>query len=116
LLRKGIELFNLGYGEYNQARRYLEKAVKLKPDDSRAYPYLGIIYSELGMLDKSIISWEIAVRLNPDNLEYKVNLGKVYLRAGIYSEAIREWESVLEKDPYNKTVKDLISDAEKNIR
>lgn len=116
LLQKGVELFNLGYEEYNQARIFLEKAVKLKPDNPRAYPYLGKIYSELGMLDKSIISWEIAVRLNPDNLEYKINLSKMYFQADIYREAVREWKSVLEKDLSNKIVKNLILSAEKNIK
>jgi len=116
LLQKGVELFNLGYKEYNQARIFLEKAVKLKPDDPRAYPYLGTIYSELGMLDKSIISWQIAVRLNSDNLKYKINLGKTYFQAGKYREALREWKSVLEKDPFNKTVNNLILVAEINIK
>ncbi|MFC1563056.1 protein kinase [candidate division KSB1 bacterium] len=115
-VQKGFELFNLGTDEYNGARRVLEKAVKEKSDDPRIYPYLGEIYSELGMLDKAIIHWEIAVKLNPDNLDYKINLGKAFLKAGIYNEAVKKWREVLDKEPSNEVAKNLILVAEKNLR
>ena len=114
-VQKGFELFDLGPDEYNDARKVLERAAKEKPDDPRIYPYLGEIYSELGMRVKSITAWEIAVKLNPDNLDYKKNLGKAYLKAGIYNEAIRIWKDVLDKEPNNESIKNLILITEKEI-
>jgi len=72
---------NMG-AAYNALSHYadaippLEKAVKLRPDDSGIYLELGIAYEGLDKTDKAVTAFQNAVRLAPESTEAQSRLNK----------------------------------------
>jgi len=77
--------------DYEKATPYLEKAVALKPDESRFHMRLGDAYglaaqkaslfSQLGLAKKCRLEYERAVELDPKNLEARLSLMGFYQQA-----------------------------------
>ena len=69
----------------------LKKAIKINPQNSRAYNYLGYLYADRNIhLDQSIRLVEKALELEPGNGAYLDSLGWVYYRQGKYREALEK--------------------------
>jgi len=72
---------NLGTS-YNALTRYadsvgpLEKAAKLRPDDSTVYLDLGIAYQELNRMSDALTAYQNAVRLAPQSAEAQSRLSQ----------------------------------------
>ena len=76
-----------------EARRYLRKAISLKPDYSSALNYLGYMYVEDGQnLPEAEGLIKQALDLEPDNGAYVDSLGWYYFRVGKIQAAIKELE------------------------
>lgn len=65
-------------GKTDLAEKYLEEAIKVKPDNDFAYNELGRIYFEKRDYDKAISLCKKALEFHPDNFQYYENLGFAY--------------------------------------
>ncbi|MEQ1650588.1 MAG: tetratricopeptide repeat protein [Hyphomicrobiaceae bacterium] len=82
-----------------QALGYIEKAVKLKPDDGYIVDSLGWAHYRLGNF-KDAVKWlERAVELRPDDPVLNDHLGDAFWRAGRLDEARFQWEQALTLKP-----------------
>jgi protein O-GlcNAc transferase len=77
---------NLGTS-YNALTRYadsvrpLEKAAKLRPEDSRVYLELAIAYEELNRMSDALTAYQNAVRLAPQSAEAQSRLNRNAVRS-----------------------------------
>ena len=77
-------------GALDKTEYHVREAIKLKPDYSNAYNYLGTIYYRQGRMEEAIQAYEKALSnllyMSPQDAQ--LNLGKVYLNLKQYHEAI----------------------------
>jgi Flp pilus assembly protein TadD len=82
-----------------EARRMLERAVELRPNDGNIIDSLGWALFKIGDLPGAIRSMERAVELEPRNSVINDHLGDVYWAAGRRSEAQFQWQRALRLEP-----------------
>ncbi|MCB1152339.1 DnaJ domain-containing protein [bacterium] len=74
-----------------QARTFLERAIRLNPRSDKAYHFLGVLLKDNHMLDKAALMFAQAFRFNKNNREAKRQLQT--LHALRYQEAQKEKEA-----------------------
>jgi len=82
-----------------EARRMLERAVELRPDDGNIVDSLGWALFKLGDIPGAIRWMERAVELEPLNSVINDHLGDVYWAAGRQREARFQWRRALTQAP-----------------
>jgi tetratricopeptide (TPR) repeat protein len=82
-----------------EARRMLERAVELRPNDGNIVDSLGWALFKLGDLPGAIRWLERAVELESRNSVINDHLGDVYWAAGRRNEALFQWQRALRTDP-----------------
>ena len=87
--------------QYNEAIKYLEKAIELDPNHVKAYYMLGWAYlngEQNG--DKAIECFNKQIKLNPNDATAYNALGLVYAHEnGDYADAIKYFNKAIELDP-----------------
>jgi len=78
---------------------FLQRAHKLRPEDTRISEYLAQFYFYRKRLDDVIRIYKTIVKDHPDYIEAKYLLGYFYEEKGMRKEAIHIWEEVLNKNP-----------------
>jgi tetratricopeptide (TPR) repeat protein len=63
-------------GANDDAIKFYEAALKLRPDHAFYHNRLGIAYAKKGSLDKAIVEFETAVRIAPDKPSFRYNLDR----------------------------------------
>ena len=86
LLDKGIKQHNLGNDV--EAINLFNKVIKLSPENSEAWAYLGNAYNAIQNYDKAIDSLKKAVDINPNNAYAWICLGSGYNNKEDYDNAI----------------------------
>lgn len=81
------------------ARRELEAAAALKPDDVKALGLLGLACFRLNAFDEALPVYEKLVAIEGDDAAHRLNLGLVYLKRGETAPAIRELNKSRDLDP-----------------
>jgi tetratricopeptide (TPR) repeat protein len=84
---KGINL--------EQALKYIEQAVALKPEDGFIRDSLGWVYFRMGDIDRALKELEKAVELVDDDAVIHEHLGDVYQQAGKAAQARMHYEKAL---------------------
>jgi len=102
---QAMHLNNLGYleytrGEYKEAVKYLRRAIKLAPNDSRIWNNLGLAQSELGKFDDAYKSFARAAGEFKGRLNVAVRLES----QGATDKAIKELEKALALQPNSNEV------------
>ena len=95
---------NLGYaffqlGQWDEAGREFEEALRLNPNYALAMYNLGLVYYRKGLMDRAIHYYEQAIASDstfPDSL---YNLGIAYYQKGLYLEAIDVYQKFLRAKP-----------------
>ena len=82
-----------------EARRMLERAAELRPNDGNVIDSLGWALFKLGDMPGAIRWLERAVELEPRNSVINDHLGDVYWAAGRRNEARFQWERALRTEP-----------------
>jgi tetratricopeptide (TPR) repeat protein len=82
-----------------EARRMLERAVELRPNDGNIVDSLGWALFKLGDLPGAVRWLERAVELEPRNSVVNDHLGDVYWIAGRRAEAQFQWQRALRLEP-----------------
>lgn len=72
--RLGDDLQSKSLDKLNEAKKYVLKAINLKPDHALSYLNYGLILQELGELDKSKESFQKSLDLEPNSELAKYNL------------------------------------------
>jgi tetratricopeptide (TPR) repeat protein len=80
-------------GQLADARRDLERAIKLDSDNAVAHYNLGNVYEDLFSAKQAITEYQMAAAAGLD-LAYN-NLGRLYILAGEYDNAVQELEKAL---------------------
>jgi tetratricopeptide (TPR) repeat protein len=82
-----------------EARRMLERAVELRPNDGNIVDSLGWALFKLGDMPGAVRWLERAVELEPRNSVINDHLGDAYWVAGRQNEARFQWQRALRMDP-----------------
>lgn len=85
--------------DLESARKYYERAVKLKPDYAEAINNLGTIYYARKSYRRSITQYKKALRLSPDSASILSNLGTSYFARKNYNLAFATYQQALALDP-----------------
>ncbi|MBL9139670.1 MAG: tetratricopeptide repeat protein [Verrucomicrobiales bacterium] len=97
---------------YDEAARYFEKAIQLKPDFAEALNYLGYMWAERGEhLDRALQHIRKAVELEPNNGAFLDSLAWVLYQKGKPDEALLHQQRAIEltKEP-DATLYDHLGD------
>ena len=89
------------------ARDALEKAYKLKPDDSEILANYAYTLYLNRMFNDAIEKYKRALEIQPDYPQANYNLALAYSRVGEYDLALQHWERVVKLSPQS----DLASKA-----
>ena len=98
-------LYNLGLiylfdvKDYYKAKFFLERAKKIKPNDSNVFLSLGVVYENLKDYDRAINAFLKTVKLKPDNKIAYFKLGELYKKLGYMDKAIDALVSSIGIDP-----------------
>ena len=82
-----------------EARRMLERAVELRPNDGNIVDSLGWALFKLGDIQAAVRWLERAVELEPRNSVINDHLGDAYWTAGRQNEARFQWQRALRMEP-----------------
>lgn len=74
-------------GKWKQAVKYLERAVKLNPDNADAFNLLAYSYRRNGQLDPAFANYEKALQLDPKHKGAHEYVGEAYLMIGEVGKA-----------------------------
>ena len=91
-------------GQLEQAVRFLEQAIALKPAYREAYNELGVAYASLGNLEKAVEIWEELIALHPDFAPAYFNLGRALWRLERRQQARAYWQKGVELAPNHPSV------------
>lgn len=81
-----------------EARRLIEKAARLRPNDGDIVDSLGWAHYRLGEYDKAVIMLERAAELKPQDATINDHLGDAYWQVGRRVEAMVQWRRALSLD------------------
>lgn len=112
--RRGIELFR--EGQYAEAQRQLEEALKLDKSNSWIYYNLGLVYLEQRNYDPAIDNFKAALagNLKPSWIEVwaRIKMGNAYDAKGDRTRAVNEYNKAVETginyDNAQKIAKDFL--------
>ncbi len=89
--------------KFNDARKYFERLVAVKPDDFAGWFYIGVIYAQEKNYKKAIeVYEEKALPLEPDNIDLLTNLAVAYREIGNTKKAM---EYLMKADKISKEKK-----------
>ncbi|GAB4338518.1 MAG: tetratricopeptide repeat protein [Desulfobulbaceae bacterium] len=81
----------------DKALEYIERAVKLKPENGYIRDSLGWVYYRLGRFEEARQALEEAIRLSGDDPAIYDHLGDVYLELGRREDAVKTYRKGLEQ-------------------
>ncbi len=76
-----------------------DEAVRLDPDNAKAYNNRGIAKGKMGRKEEAIADFDKAVRLDPDYVDAHFNRGVVKGEVGRHKEAIADYNEAVRLDP-----------------
>jgi len=100
------------WGKPTEARRALEKAIAVNPNDVLAYCHLGYLDHMSGNLSDAMLMYKQALAIDPNSSQAHYNLGLAFAEQKIFNEALREWQFVVKNDPNS----DLGKTAAENVK
>ncbi len=90
-----------------EAKKYIERANTLKPDNPAILDSLGWVEFRLGNLEQALGYLRQAAALSPD-AEIASHLGEVLWQLGKKDEAISIWKAALEREPDNRFIQPVM--------
>ncbi len=99
-------LFHLT-GNYQQALRYYQMAIKCDPTYIKTYNNIGGLYYMLGRKPEAIEYWKKGLEKNPNSGLIHMNLGNIYLKDGQIEKAREEYAIAAHYMPYSIKIKEI---------
>ena len=97
LYNKALELIKLD--RLAQAKRNLEKSLKLQPNFFQAHTSLGTIYEKNGYIQKALDHYFVADKIFPNSPVILTNIGNAYHKLGENEKSIQFYSLALKADP-----------------
>ncbi len=85
--------------QYSEAKKVLEKALELDPNNATIYNNLGGSYAKLRQRKKAIDTYKKAIELDPNHATIYNNLGNLYAQLRRHNHAIEAYKKAIELDP-----------------
>jgi tetratricopeptide (TPR) repeat protein len=85
--------------EMNTAKKFYEKASKMKPDYAEAINNLGTVHYAQKNYRKAISYYKRALKHSPDSASIHSNLGTAYFARKNYEAALEEYQLAMKLDP-----------------
>jgi tetratricopeptide (TPR) repeat protein len=104
-------------GEVDEALGYLDKALKIEPDDSEIQANIGLAHMQKGELDAAINWFQKSLEIKPNHpnefISAEVNnvLGVALFQSGRVDEAITHYQKSLEIEPDNADTRNNLACA-----
>jgi len=98
-MRTNLGILFAELGNFNNARKEMEKAIKINPYYSDAYYNLALLFSKTGENKKTIRLLKKAIKLKPSSIIYLVELGNAYLEDKDLKSAYDTYMNALERNP-----------------
>jgi tetratricopeptide (TPR) repeat protein len=96
-------------GRYSQAIKYFDQAIKLAPEDPRAYSALGLLFESRGDVEGAIRTWERGVKaIQNETGRFKLNL--------ILVDALIQRERLPEADGKLKSLNEFLAELDPQSR
>jgi len=96
-IERGLSCYQKG--DYNEAIKQFQEALKLNPGKAEIHYNLGLTYQAKGLLNEAVEEYRKALEVNPEDAETHNNLGIVYYNQGSYRKAIEEFKLALSINP-----------------
>jgi len=96
-----VGIFYLNNGQLDEAVRYLEKALALKPGFDLALDGLGLAYTMKGDLNQAVKYLEQSLAVNPALTDAHNHLGSVYQQMGMLDKAEKEFLAAVSDTSYH---------------
>ncbi len=114
--RQGYEAWQLG--NLTEAMTAYENALMLKPKDTQALNFLGVIYEEMGLPDKAEEKYLTAIKIDRDFLPAYFNLGAFYWNQGNTQKALYYFQKRVQlgdpKDSWTIQAQKALSNIQNN--
>jgi tetratricopeptide (TPR) repeat protein len=85
--------------QLDNARKFYEQAVRLKPDYAEAINNLGTVYYARKSFGRAIRYYRKALKYSPNSASIYSNLGTAYFARKKYKEAMEAYQTALKLDP-----------------
>ena len=85
--------------QLDNARKYYQQAIRLKPDYAEAINNLGTVYYAQKSFGKAIRYYQKALKYAPNSASIYSNLGTAYFARKKYKEAMETYQTALKLDP-----------------
>jgi tetratricopeptide (TPR) repeat protein len=109
---QGKNLINAKH--YAEAIGYLQRAVRIKPDDGDYHAYLGYAMSKTIQYRREAEEHFLkAIELSPMNINTYLHLGRLYRDARLYHKAVKAFNDALQWDPENRIALKELEEIEK---
>ncbi|WP_455365218.1 tetratricopeptide repeat protein [Kaarinaea lacus] len=92
---------------YEEALKYIQRAMELEPDDAAVVDSMGWVHYRLGDYNKAIKHLRRAIELSQDP-EIAAHLGEVLWVSGDKQGALKIWENSLKDNPDDKILIDVM--------
>jgi len=93
-----------GISALDEALYYLDKAIKLNPDSSKAWNYKGNVLLEMKREEDALVCYDRAIDINPEYARAYYNKGSALNDLKRYEEAIECFDRAINIDPNNADV------------
>ncbi len=94
----------------------MNEAIRLSPEDSQAYNFLGYTYADRNIrLEEAVSLIQKALKLNPDDGNILDSMGWVYFRMGRIQEAAAYLEKAIAQDENHPVILDHLGDTRQQL-
>ena len=106
-----LALYYLKENKLENSIYYLEKAMKLDPNDSDPYIGLGVVYMHLGEKDKALNMFNKAIAIDPKSSELRFRIAYFLNDSGMNLSALREFEEAKKLNSKNADIRYGLANA-----
>lgn len=85
--------------QFDQAKKYYERAIKARRNYAEAYNNLGAVHYTNKSYRKAISNYKKALAINPNSASFHMNLGTAYFARKKDADAVKEYQTALALDP-----------------
>lgn len=102
--------------DYEEAVRYLNKAIAANPQDGAAYNDLALCAAETGLLDTALVLFDRGIAVEPDFATIHHNKGWLLNQMGHHHKAIGCFRQALVLEPARAVTYENLADAYVHLR
>jgi tetratricopeptide (TPR) repeat protein len=102
-------------GNYNEAIKHFDEAVKFNPDDGAAFNDRALCMVELGIIDEAFYYFDKGIEVEPDYATVYHNKGWLLNKIGRHNEAIEYFNKALKLQPRRAVTYENLADALANL-